>query len=121
MSMFCMHNVNNSFVKNVCFPFQELLRSSVIRQIDLLVVKYFVMAFTLHDVKMSVVVNVYKREHYQMSFVCKCPSFTLYVASLIDIPHGFAFYHTSLQISCVLLASKIDANANLKIIGISHS
>ena len=40
---------------------------------------------------------------------------------LIAIPHGFAFNSTSLQISCVLLASKIDANANLKIIGISHS
>ena len=79
------------------------------------------MAFTLCDVKIFVVVNVYRREHYQMSFVLKCSSFTLYVAFLIAIPHGFAFNCTSLQISCVLLASKIDANANLKITGISHS
>ena len=49
-----------------------------------------------------------------MCFVLKCSSFTLYVTFLITIHHGFAFNHTSLQISCVLLASKIDANANLK-------
>ena len=56
-----------------------------------------------------------------MSFVLKYSSITLYVAFLIAIPHSFAFNSTSLQISCVLLASKIDANTKLKIIGISHS
>ena len=30
------------------------------------------MAFTMLDVKMFIVVNVYRREHYQMSFVLKC-------------------------------------------------
>ena len=56
-------------------------------------------------------------------FVLKCSSFTLYVTFLITIHHGFAFNRTSLQISYVLLASKIDANANLKkkITGINHS
>ena len=86
--------------------FSGNLRSSVIRQIDPLVAKYFVMAFTLRDFKMFVVVKCLWGEHYQMSFVLKCSSFILYVAFLIVIPHGFAFYHTSLQISCVLLASK---------------
>ena len=54
-----------------------------------------------------------------MSFVLKCSSFTLYVAFFIAIPHGFAFNNTSFQISCVLLASKFDANANFKITGIN--
>ena len=68
---------------------------------------------------------IYNKEHYQMCFVLKCSSFTLYVVFLIAIHHGFAFNYTNLQISCVLLASKTDANANLKkkkkITGISHS
>ena len=56
-----------------------------------------------------------------MCFVLKCSSITLYVAFLIAIHHSFAFKHTSLQISYVLLASKIDVNANPKIISISHN
>ena len=42
-------------LKCIFFPFQEFQRSSIIRQIDLWGVKYFVMAFTLHDAKMLVV------------------------------------------------------------------
>ena len=39
------------FTKNAYyFHFRKFQRSSVIRQIDPWVVKYFVMAFTLHDV-----------------------------------------------------------------------
>ena len=40
---------------------------------------------------------------------------------LIKIHHSFTFNYTKLQISCVLLASKINANANLNVSGINHS
>ena len=56
--------------------------------------------------------NVFCSQMFLIYFVC---------AFLIAIPHGFAFNCTSLHITCVLLASKIDANANFKITGISHS
>ena len=59
------------------------------------------------------------REHYQMSFVLKMFLIYFVCAFLIAIPHGFAFYHTSLQISCVLLASKFYGNANFKITSIN--
>ena len=74
------------------------------------------------NVKMYVTVDVLCMwKHYQMCFALICSSFTLYVAFLIAILYGFAFNHAILHISCVLLASKIDANVNLKIVGISHS
>ena len=53
------------------------------------------MAFTLHDVKMFVVVNVLQDKALPNEFCSQCFSFTLYVAFLIAIPHGFAIDHTS--------------------------
>ena len=88
------------------------------------IVKYF-MAFTLCDVKMLVVLNVYRREHYQMCFVLKCPSFTLYVAFLIAIlmvllstaqicKYLVFCWHPKLmpmQISKLLALATVNANA----------
>ena len=48
-----------------------------------------------------------------MSFVLKCSSFTLYAAFLIASITVLLFTAQVSKISCVLLASKIDANANL--------
>ena len=45
-----------------------------------------------------------------MCFALKCSSFIVYVAFLTAIPYSFAFNHAVLHLSCVLLASKIDAN-----------
>ena len=69
----------------------------------------FVVVNVLHE---RALLNEFCFQIFLIYFVC---------AFLIAIPHGFAFYHTSLQISCVLLTSKFDANANFKITGISHS
>ena len=113
--------VKKNVLKCNSFHFRNFRDHPVIRQIDLWVVKYFVMAFTLWMSKCCVVVNILQERVLPNEFVLKYSSFTLYVALLIAIPHSFAFYCTSFQRSCVLLASKIDANANLIFSGISHS
>ena len=85
MSVFCMQKCifRKLFIKNVILPFQELLRSSIIRQIDLLVAKYFVMAFTLCNVKMFVVVKCLQERALPNEF-CSQMSIIYFVCCIFD-------------------------------------
>ena len=53
---------------------------------------------------MGTLANVFCSQMFLIYFVC---------CILTAVPYGFAFNHAVLHISCVLLASKIDANTNL--------
>ena len=76
---------------------------------------FIFVAFTLVCAKFMLYKMSYVWEHYLMCCVLKCSSLTLYVAFLTAILYGYAFNHVVLHLSYVLLASKIDANANLKV------
>ena len=67
-------------------------------------------AFSLVSVKMYVIHNVLQVGALSTVFCSQSFPSASYVAFLTAVPYGFAFNHTILFISCVLLASKIDAN-----------
>ena len=90
-----------TLLKMHLFPFQEFQRSSIIRQIDLWVVKYFIMALTLHDVKMLVVVK-YLQERALPNVFCS-QMFLIYIVCCIfdKNPSRFCFQlHKFANILC---------------------
>ena len=52
---------------------------------------------------------------FSSQILCICFIYCIFIA----IPDSFAFNSTSLQIISVLLASKIDANANFKLLALA--
>ena len=70
---------SNQFVTS-SWGFSENSGNSTQNTYRFVAVKYFVMAFTLRDAKMLVIVKRLQERALPNEFVLKCSSFTLYIA-----------------------------------------